>query len=209
MSENVLPMFFMIFMISYILFQSLSHFEFILLFGVYDMRIYSSVTDLHAVVQLTSHHLLKRLYFFLLYIFASCVKDQLTVSMWIFWALYSVPLINTFDPHIQLCQLLLLLFSCLVTSDSCDPTDCHLLDSSVHGISQATILEWVAISFSGWSSQLRDWICISYIGRWILYYWATKEALLCQDHSVWILGLFEKCHGWFDSTCVKSVDCFG
>ena len=30
----------------------------------------------------------------------------------------------------------------------CDPTDCSLPDSSVHGIFQARILEWVAISFS-------------------------------------------------------------
>ena len=30
----------------------------------------------------------------------------------------------------------------------CDPVDCSLLSSSVHGILQARILEWVAISFS-------------------------------------------------------------
>ena len=34
-------------------------------------------------------------------------------------------------------------------SDSCDPMDCSLSGSSVHGILQARILEWVAISFSG------------------------------------------------------------
>ena len=33
-------------------------------------------------------------------------------------------------------------------SDSCDPKDCSLQDSSVYGMSQARILEWVAISFS-------------------------------------------------------------
>ena len=32
-------------------------------------------------------------------------------------------------------------------SDSCDPMDCSLQDSSVHGILQAGILEWVAMSF--------------------------------------------------------------
>ena len=31
----------------------------------------------------------------------------------------------------------------------CDPMDCSLPGSSVHGIFQAKILEWVAISFSG------------------------------------------------------------
>ena len=38
----------------------------------------------------------------------------------------------------------------------CDPMDCSLLNSSVHGIFQARILEWVAISFSRGSSQPRD-----------------------------------------------------
>ena len=48
--------------------------------------------------------------------------------------------------------------------------------SSVHGISQARILEWVAISFSKVSFPPRDWTWISCIGRRILYYWATGEA---------------------------------
>ena len=39
-------------------------------------------------------------------------------------------------------------FSHQVVSDSCDPVDCSLPDSSVHGILQARILEWVANSFS-------------------------------------------------------------
>ena len=41
-------------------------------------------------------------------------------------------------------------------------------DSSVHGISQARILEWVAVSFSRGSSQPRDWILILHY-RQILY----------------------------------------
>ena len=43
--------------------------------------------------------------------------------------------------------ILLLLFSHYVMSNSCDPLDCSLPGFSVHGISQARILEWVAISF--------------------------------------------------------------
>ena len=43
-----------------------------------------------------------------------------------------------------------------VMSDSCDPMDCSLTGSSVHGIFQARILEWVAISFSRGSSRPRD-----------------------------------------------------
>ena len=38
----------------------------------------------------------------------------------------------------------------------CDPVDCSLPDSSVHGILQARILEWVAISFSRGPSRPRD-----------------------------------------------------
>ena len=58
----------------------------------------------------------------------------------------------------------------------CNPMDCSLPGSPVHGISQARILEWVAIFFSRESSWLRDRGCISCVGRWILYYWATREA---------------------------------
>ena len=57
------------------------------------------------------------------------------------------------------------------------PMDCSLLGSSVHGISQARILEWVAISFSRGSSWFRDQTHVSCIaGRFftILYHWGTK-----------------------------------
>ena len=54
-----------------------------------------------------------------------------------------------------------------------------LLGSSVHGISQARVLEWVVIFFSKGSSPFRDQTCISCIsciGRRILYHCATWEA---------------------------------
>ena len=53
----------------------------------------------------------------------------------------------------------------------CDPMDCSPPGLSVHGILQARMLEWVAISFSWESSQPRDRIHISYvscISKWIL-----------------------------------------
>ena len=59
----------------------------------------------------------------------------------------------------------------------CDPMDCSLPGSSIHGIFQARILEWVAISSSRGSSQLRDQTHVSCIGRQILYHWATWEAI--------------------------------
>ena len=52
----------------------------------------------------------------------------------------------------------------------CKPTDCSPPGSSVHGNSQARILEWIAISFSRGSSQPRDQTRVSCIGRRILYH---------------------------------------
>ena len=49
-------------MVSYFVFKSLSHFEFILLHGV---RVFSSFIDLHAAVQLSQHHLLNTLFLIL------------------------------------------------------------------------------------------------------------------------------------------------
>ena len=51
--------------------------------------------------------------------------------------------------------------------------DCSLPWSSVRGISQARILEWVAICFPRGSSQPRDRTHISYTGRQILSHWAV------------------------------------
>ena len=53
--------------------------------------------------------------------------------------------------------------------------------SSIHGISQARILEWVAIFFSKGSSWPIDWIHISYTDRQVLYHWAIGEAYGVAD----------------------------
>ena len=60
-----------------------------------------------------------------------------------------------------------MLDSCLTL---CDPVDYSLPGSSVHGIFQARVLEWVAISFSRGSSQPRDQTHVSCIGRRVLYH---------------------------------------
>ena len=52
----------------------------------------------------------------------------------------------------------------------CDTMDCSLPGSSVHGLLQARILEWVAISFPRGSSQHRDGSQVSCICRQILYH---------------------------------------
>ena len=71
---------------------------------------------------------------------------------------------------------------CLVTQSwlsLCDPMDCSLPGSSVYGIFQARILEWVAIPYSRGSSQYRDQTCItcfSCVERWILYHLCHLNA---------------------------------
>ena len=65
-------------------------------------------------------------------------------------------------PHFLVCSVAK---SC---STLCYPMDCSPPGSSVHGILQARISEWVVISFSRESSWPRDWTCVSCIGRWVL-----------------------------------------
>ena len=67
--------------------------------------------------------------------------------------------------------------SCLTL---CNSIDCRPPGSSVGGILQARILQWVAISSPMGSSAPRDRACVSCvscIGRWILYHCATWESL--------------------------------
>ena len=74
--------------------------------------------------------------------------------------------------------------SCLTL---CNPMDCSLPGSSVHGILQERILEWVAISYSRGSSWPKDQthiFCISCIDRWILYHYAPWEVLLHKKNTV-------------------------
>ena len=58
----------------------------------------------------------------------------------------------------------------------CDPMDGSLPGSTIHGIFQARILEWAAISFSRGSSQPRGWTRVSCIADRRFTIWATREA---------------------------------
>ena len=58
----------------------------------------------------------------------------------------------------------------------CNPMDYSLPGSSVHGILQARILEWIAISFSGGSSWPRDRTQVSCIAGRFFAVWAIREA---------------------------------
>ena len=61
-------------------------------------------------------------------------------------------------------------------SPLCDPIDCSLPGSSVHGIFQAIVLEWIAISFSRGSSQPRAQTQVSHIVDRRFTIWATREV---------------------------------
>ena len=69
-----------------------------------------------------------------------------------------------------------------------DPVDCSPPGSSAHGIFQARILEWVAISSSRGSSRPRDQTrisCISCTGRWILGHCTTWQAPLTSAACIY------------------------
>ena len=59
-----------------------------------------------------------------------------------------------------------------------DSVDCSSSGSSVHGILQAKILEWVAISFSWGFSWSRDLTHVSSITGRFFINWATRESIL-------------------------------
>ena len=64
----------------------------------------------------------------------------------------------------------------------CSPMDYSLPGSSVHGIFQARVLEWIAISFSRGSSRPRDRTRVSLIVDRCFTIWATREGNL---HLPW------------------------
>ena len=67
----------------------------------------------------------------------------------------------------------------------CNPMDCSLPGSSVHGIFQSRVLGWVAVFFSRGCSRPRDWTWLSHIvGRRFIIQ-ATKEV-----HYKWYFLFF-------------------
>ena len=67
--------------------------------------------------------------------------------------------------------------SCLTL---CVPMDCSLQGSSVLGIFQARVLEWVAIFFSKRSPQPRDRTQVCHIAGRCFTVWATREATILR-----------------------------
>ena len=79
--------------------------------------------------------------------------------------------------HILTCYCCCCYLVAQVCPTLCDPMDCSPPGSSVHGVLQARVLEWVASSFSRRSSQ-RNQTSVSCIGRQILYHRDTRERLV-------------------------------
>ena len=80
----------------------------------------------------------------------------------------------------------------------CDPMDCSPPGSSVHGILQTRILEWVAMPSSRGSSWARDRTlvsCVSCIASGFFTHWATWEAPLKARIDLWAGCLVFSCLG--------------
>ena len=92
-----------------------------------------------------------------------------------------------------------------VMSDPFDPMDCSLPGSSVHGIFQARILEWVSISFSRGSSQPRDWTQVSRIVGRCFTVWESRSiqklnsSIFARKSGLCFLYL-SFCPWWFKVT---------
>ena len=85
-----------------------------------------------------------------------------------------------FLTEFQICDTVRMLSVAQLCPTLCDLMDCNQPGSSVQGIFQARILEWVAIYYTGGYSQPRDQTCmscISCIGGWVRYHCVTWEAL--------------------------------
>ena len=81
----------------------------------------------------------------------------------------------------------------------CNPVNCSLKGSSVHGILQARILRWVAISFSRGSLWPRDQTRVFCTAGRCFNLWATREAPLQLR-----VGIFAESDLWDEQVAAKS-----
>ena len=86
-----------------------------------------------------------------------------------------------------------------------DPMDCSLPGSSACVISQIRMLGWVAISYFRGSLQPRGWIYVPYIGRQILYHWATCILSLGRKFSGFNLSGFKTNQLVLDFVCDAQI----
>ena len=119
--------------------------------------------------------------------------------------LYFLP--SALVQHISCMLCVIVAQLCLIL---CDPMDCSLLGSSVHGILQARVLEWIDISFSRGSSRTKDRNQLSYIAVRLFTIWATREApctlLTLFSTFGWYVPVFLSKFIWmFSLTCLSST----
>ena len=98
--------------------------------------------------------------------------------------------ITIFHYFLQFVKYIIMLMKVKFTQ-SC-PTLYEHMDSIVHGILQARILEWIAFPFSRRSSQPRDRTHVSHITGGFFTSWATRNGRLVFKSSIgWLLFLDE------------------
>ena len=87
----------------------------------------------------------------------------------------------------------------------CESKDCSWPGSSVHGILQAEVLEWVAIPFSRGSSHPRGQTQVSCIVGRFFTFWTTKEALFVIYRALLKFFQYYKFYGLFfnNLSCIK------
>ena len=88
----------------------------------------------------------------------------------------------------------------------CDPMDGSPPGSSVHGIFRATVLEWVAVSFSRGSSRPRDWTQVYRVIGIHFSIWATTEAELLQKCRLKLIGIISHQSEWPLSKSLQTVN---
>ena len=108
------------------------------------------------VAYLVSGYIFQRFFANILYFFSLC---------WTFTVLTSLWKKESESEVSQSCPTL------------CDPMDCSLSGSSIHGIFQARVLEWIAISFSRGPSRPRNRTWVSRIAGRCFTIWATLDPI--------------------------------
>ena len=97
------------------------------------------------------------------------------------WQVGSLPLTTPGKPHMCVCMYIYR-YVCMCAKSLqlcltlCGLMNCSPPGSSVHGILQAGILEWVGMSSPGGSSWPRDRTWVSCIAGRFFTIWATREA---------------------------------
>ena len=117
------------------------------------------------------------LFYECIYVYAH-MDPYMPIVLWFAYVHWTVVL--KFTPAAAAAAAAKSLQSCLTL---CNLVDSSLLGSSVHGILQTRILEWVAIPFSRGSSQPRDWTQVSCIAGWFFTIWATRYIWYINTHK--------------------------